>query len=718
MVPMRAMPTYVLVVALLGLTVAGVFAEPDQLAQRLPTARLERPVLVQKMELTPLLVTQQFQTILSRKGVTGPNADRAMESFRKLPVDLQADVVMVADPDLARMYNREAIAIARFDPRLLELVAASLFRINSFWPDQGAPGVWSYAFGNGFNNDCKVYFDGNQVESHYLSEAVEFFPNCMAFKVPLGASRAQEHDVYVRNTASAKNTETDKYMIVAPRGYRGYHGWKFSNFSRPTIDWKLYADYFGRLNVEYANGTHRPAAQAYYDSTYTSAGNGGNCYGMSVSSLRVRNHEFDHMFHASYFQNAPTMQTYQWWYDWIALTRETVQQQQGAWFTQEILDLHNNFWNNQDARDVFTRCEALLPNVIDRPVLVYWGPSGGGWWGHVVCPYKSETVGDSRRMIVYDNNNPYRENESGAVDPDVATVNWAANTFSRGSATKAELFSYEECTPADPHLPGSEYGGPGANAVVAVFSPNTRVQQITDEAGRRFFNPDGSLNEDPASRIPNSSIVPPLLQRLPQPQPRPAGPIAQIAQINRPANSPLVFVFEGTGGRSLTFDLAGQGAKLMHAFQNGNVFQLEAAGAGQVRLNSLLQGTSLQVLNAQALNPTALAFMRSTAPGDRVFRLNNIRNLGAGVLELLPDAQGAAVEVLGPPNLQFNLDLQGPVGQGMQEATFGNIALQAGAKANLAPLNWTALQTGGLRLQMLNLQNNAVLNQQTLQRIQ
>jgi len=60
----------------------------------------------------------------------------------------------------------------------------------------------------------------------------------------------------------------------------------------------------------------------------------------------------------------------------------------------------------------------------------------------------------------------------------------------------------------------------------------------------------------------------------------------------------------------------------------------------------------------------------------------------------------------------------GPVGQGMQGASFGNIALQAGAKANLAPLNWGALQTSNLRMQMLNLQNNAVINQQTIQRMQ
>ncbi|MGI5819402.1 MAG: hypothetical protein ACOX9R_15040 [Armatimonadota bacterium] len=53
----------------------------------------------------------------------------------------------------------------------------------------------------------------------------------------------------------------------------------------------------------------------------------------------------------------------------------------------------------------------------------------------------------------------------------------------------------------------------------------------------------------------------------------------------------------------------------------------------------------------------------------------------------------------------------------MQQTSFANIALQAGAKVNLAPLNWGALQTSELRMQMLNLQNNNVINQQNLQRI-
>ncbi len=712
---MRAVLTYTLAAVLLVTVAVGAFAAPQPTILR-PVA-FEDPLTARDLLFSPLQISQQFQLILKQKGITGQKADKASEQFRLLPVDLQSNLLLVLNENLAKKFDREALAISHIDPSLFERVRVTLFLISSFWPEQGAPGLWAYAFGRGFNSDCKVFFDGVEVDSYYLGESFEFFPNSMAFKVPVGASRAQEHDVYVRNMNSSANTATAKYEIVAPRGYRGYHGWKFSNFSRASIDWKLYADYFGRLNVEYADGTHRPAAQTWYDNAYTSAGAGGNCYGMSVSSLRIRNHEFDHMFHANYFQNAATAQPWVWWYDWIATTRETVQQQQGAWYTQEVLDLHNNFWNNQSSRDVFTRCESLLTNVVNRPVLVYWGAN----WGHVVCPYDTEVDGNTRRMIVYDNNNPYRENEGGSVDPDVATVNWSANTFSRGTATKAELFSYEECTPGNPHLPGAEYGGPGASTVVAVLSPNANVQQITDAAGRKFFNPDGSINQNPASRIPNSSFVPPLVQDMPRVIRRPvAGQVQplQLAEPQPPANAPLVFVFGQASGKTLTFNVAGQGAKQMQLFSQGRIFDINSNGIGEIRFSNLLQLPSLQILNAQAVGPTSMRFIRSTPQGDRAFELNNLRNLGAQQLELIPNAQGTAIEVRGPAALQFNMDVLGPAGRGMQQATFGNIALQAGAKANLSPLNWGALQTSGLRLQLLNLQNNAVLNQQTIQRMQ
>ena len=685
---------------------AGVLAAPT------PQVREIQMRPIQHVDLSLLNATrlsQEFEAALAGQNVAQDRRRQILEQYRQLPEDLQLSLLSAFDRNYAEASLRPDLYIARIDPELLGRVLVRLFRITSFWPSQGAPGAWSYAFGNGFNADCKVYFDGSQVESHYLDIDVEFFPRSMAFKVPTGATRDQDHQVLVRNMTSTTDTAAVAYEIVAPRGYRGYHGWKFSNFSRPSIDWKLYANYFGTLTVEYANGSHRPAAQQWYDDAYSIAGAGGNCYGMSVSSLRVRNHEFDHMFHAGFFTNAGTSQPWCWWYDWSDTTRETVQQQQGGWYTQEVLDTHGNLWNTQDARALFTRCESLVSQVINRPVLVVWGDG----WGHAVVPYDTEVDGNTRRMLVYDNNNPYRENETGAVDPNSATVNWSGNSFAFGSAPKGVLMSYDECTPANPHLPGAEYGGPGAQAAVVVVSPGTEVRQITDEQGKRFFNPDGSVNEDPNTRIPFAVRLFPLVQRppvlrLPQQTPE-LGNLAQMLQL-RP-NGPTLFVFSQPTGKTLSFDLAGDGAKRASFFSAGRILSVEATGAGQLQISGIGQLPAVQIPDPSALMPTSLRYIRSREGGDRMFDLTDLRGLGSQLLRMVPSGDGRELDIQAAPGALFDLNIQGPSGQGMHQASYADVPLEAGGGLLLSPINWGQLSTSELRLQLRNVQTNQPMRQ-------
>ncbi|MEA3400154.1 MAG: hypothetical protein U9R79_02805 [Armatimonadota bacterium] len=665
--------------------------------------------------LTPVTLSQEFEQALREQGVPGEKVEAAVTQFQQYPRELQQSMLLTVKGTYAEALDRPELSIARIDPDLLRRVHDFvLFRVSSFWPGQGYPGIWAYAMGNGFHGNCTVYFDGSPVQTHYWGPDLEFFPNSLCFKVPDNAAIPQMHDVYVRDTEAAKNTPTLQYEVIAPRGYRGYHGWKFPNFSRATIDWKLYAHYFGASNVEYADGTHRPAAQQWFDNAYTSAGAGGNCYGMSVSSLRLRNGEHDHMYHAIHFTSPATHQPWVWWYDWNDTTRETVQQQQGGWYTQEVLDTHNALINSQDARAVFTRCEQLCNQTANRPVLIVWGNG----WGHAVVPYDTQVDGNTRRILHYDNNDPYAQNETDGPDPSVATVNWSQNTFSYGGGPTGVAMSYEECTPPNPHLPGAEYGGPGADTVVVVASDETEVQQITDEGGRRFFNPNRSVNTDPNTRIPNSSIVYPLVQRPPvilrqQPRLRLQGPALQA-----PGEQTLIFVFGQAQNKSLTFDINSNGLGQLSYFEPGQIFALQSQGAGQVQFSGLLQLPAVQVANPQGLQVNLVRFIRSTAAGDRLFELRNMQNLGAQPLQLIPDAQGLEVQVIGAPGLQFDLNLQGPIGRGMQQGAFGGIGLQAGAAAVLRPTNWQRLGTSNLRLQLLNLQNNQVMQQQIIQRLQ
>ncbi|MFP4250043.1 MAG: hypothetical protein ACLFU7_10320 [Armatimonadota bacterium] len=702
------------VVAVAGLMlVTGLVA-----AQERPSVQVGRvqakPIQVMQLEkMGPLELSRQFEQALKRQDVSGERLAGALEKYRELPEDLQVQLLYVADERHAQAsWRNENYTITRLKPKVYaDLSRLRLFGLSYFWPDQGAPGAWSFAFGHGFNDNCTVYFDGSPIESNYLDMDVEFFPNSMAFKIPTNATRDQMHDVFVRETgAESRDSSTREYEIVAPRGYRGYHGWQFSNFGRGPnlIPWNLYSDYFGRLAVEYPNGTHRPAADQWYNDVWGRSGTGGNCFGMSVTSMRVRNSELDHMYYDSYFTAPATAQTWVWWYPWNATTRESVQQQQAAQYVQEVAARINELYNTTTAQDVFTRTQSLLTNPTNRPILCYWGPN----WGHAICPYSTDVAGDARRIMCYDNNNPYAENESGSVDPDIATVQWGANTFSRGGGTKAICLSFDEATPPDPHLPGAAIDGMAADTVTIAFAPGSRVNQITDENGRQALNADGSPNENPATRIPNSMVFREMVQA-----PRLQLPRVQRLQVAAAGDQGMLFIIGDSGGKTLTLDVPETAQTRITYFEPGEVFALNTRGVGQVQFESLLNTprARLQQLGAEA--SADVRFINSRANGDRLFELGDFENLSGPEVRLIPAPDGSSLDVIGPANLRFNLNISGPVGQGAQQARFANVALQQGAAARLAPDNWNAIGATSLRLQMVNMQNNQILRQETIQRI-
>lgn len=671
------------------------------------------PMVTQELRFTPLVRMQYLQNALQGLHVSKRKQDAITSQFRELPEDLQNSILAVMNGDYALATNQDGLHMVRLDTDRLRQLLERMYRISSIWPPEGSPGCWAYAHGGLFDSNCQVYFDGSPVTTHYLGWEVEFFPNTLAFLIPTGASRGADHQVYVHSNATGKNTPVFMYPIIAPRGYRGYWGWKFHNFGDPTIPWHLYRHYFGAAAVEYADGTHRPAAQAWYDNAYKGAGGGGNCFGMSVSSLRVRNSNYDHVYHAAWFTNPATHKSYLWDYDWCTESKETVQQMQGSWYTQEQLDAYTAADAAQDARGTYNRVASLVSDSVNRPVLVYWGNG----WGHAVVPYAVRVNGDRHEMLCYDNNNPYRKNETGDVDPSVATVFWSSNSFSCGGGTSATAVSYQEVTPANPHLPGAEYGGPGATTVVLVASASTKVNQITDENGRTLLNPDGSKNEDPNTGIPNASILYPLVQAQPLEGPtvlhgQVLSNMGQVLQPRIPNDSPTLYVFRQATGKSLLVNFAGQGEKQLSFFQPGAVLQVRANGAGQVQMANILGARfSGRMLNPAGLQLAEVQMIDSEAAGDRVFLLHNLTNLSNEPLEIIRIRRGQSLEVLGGPNLKFDLQVQGPVGRGMQTGTFRSLSLESGAKLQIAPEDWSKLRSTQLNVRFLNITNEQLLHQ-------
>ncbi len=675
---MRAMAAGLLILVV----VVGAEAAPAVL--RAPRRVIMKPAPTLRLQLSAVKRSQAFRQVLAQHKVKDDKQTECVQQFRGLPPDLQESLLTAMSPKWAEHLALPTATLPIVRARQLIRVGPILrlrLSITEFWPDEGCPGCWAYAFGLLLNDDCQIYFDGSPVETHYLGWGVEFFPNSLAFRVPAGASVGAEHDVYARNTATAKDSATKQYRIVAPRGYRGYWGWKFSNFSRDTIAWHLYRDFFGASAVENPDGSPKPAAEAWYNAHYKRVGRGGNCYGMSVSSLRGYNDNIT-TYHHGWFANPANHQNFVWRYPWCTQTRESVQEDQGGQLSLELATHINNYYNTQSHRDVWNRVQSnLLPT---RPVLGMWSGTGG----HAVVCYGTQVSGDDRQIRLYDNNNPYSETESGGHDPNVAHVAWGANTFSYGGYFKAVCLTYAECiTP--PHLPTEAVGGLGAETAIAVVGADTEVRQITDEAGHTFFNADGTVNENPATRIPFSMKFIPLT----------GGPV--------PPDAPQTFIFSEASGKSLTFNLQGAQAKVFRCFMPGSAFVAEGTGSGEVQVRNIVRDDrELSLPDPAAFQPTRLLIIKSLAIGDRVFELQNLRNLGAQSLQLIPAANGSSIIIICQQGGQFDMTLHGRRGQGMHQTTFGNIALQAGTKAILQPTQWGNLSAGDLDLQIRNRQTN------------
>ena len=90
------------------------------------------------------------------------------------------------------------------------------------------------------------------------------------------------------------------------------------------------------------------------------------------------------------------------------------------------------------------------------------------------------------------------------------------------------------------------------------------------------------------------------------------------------------------------------------------------------------------------------------------FDLTNFQNLGPAAVRLVPAGDGSSLEVRGPTGLGFDLGVQGPVGLGMQGAGFAGLQLATNSRAILIPQNWGNLLQSGLRLELRNLQTNAL----------
>ncbi len=648
-------------------------------------AQIQRGIIlrpkVQLQTASPLVLSKRFETLLKEHNVATTKQSTALNQFRSLPTSLQQDLLGTMDEKAATQLGIPNAMLPQY--KYVELLRIKpglviLRRISGFFPEEGSPGCWAYAFGMPWSDACQVVFDGTPVETHYLGFNIEFFPNSLAFTVPAGATTGADHDVKVIWEGTSNETPTVQYHIVAPRGYRGYWGWQFHNFGDPAIPWHLYRDFFGASAVEYPNGTHRPSAQAWYDSSYKGVGGGGNCYGMTVSSMRARQFNITTYHHAWFAAHA---EPYTWPYPWCTETKQTAQEDQGGQLSAEMSYYINHYYNHQSHQQAWQRCHDLVFTANDHANICFWSATGG----HSVVGYGTEVDGTKHYIRMYDNNAPYTETETGGPHKSLSYVDYANGSFTYPGKgyNKMICLSYSECLEG-PSLPAAASGVAGATAVCVVNGGT--VRQISDGQGHTFFNANGTENTNPATRIPDSMRFLPLT--------------GEVSAFNYPG----VFIFNQASGKDLTFNVEGGGAKSLSMFMAGDVMEVEFSGQGQIICNDILTNTrALEVPAPDALRPTSIRCIKVLA-NERVYRLLNLRNLGPTSLIMQPTVNGNALNVQSKGAVQFDLNAATFAAGQVQEGLFRNIGLATNQVGVLQPGNWNALGTTQLNLQIRNLQ--------------
>ncbi len=256
-----------------------------------------------------------------------------------------------------------------------------------------------------------------------------------------------------------------------------------------------------------------------------SALNSGQCFGFTVSSLRLQTGQRRLSDFPSWNGTDPNVPgaTRDVWHlrgpqmsngtNASTLLSHFVHMTHIQQFSAEFLGSWIAHWNISGNKDVFhAQVRAALSEGHAGIVTV-----NGGGCNHVVQVYNLEDHPDgSFDVWIYDPNVPFLPGEADGSRTRASRISVSASgnyVFNDGagencsgglSALRALPLS---AAPPNPHLPTIQ----GAiSAIGHLFGDAAQVTQVTDAAGKKLLARDGTANTDQGSRIPGSAVFVPL----------------------------------------------------------------------------------------------------------------------------------------------------------------------------------------------------------------
>jgi hypothetical protein len=289
--------------------------------------------------------------------------------------------------------------------------------------------------------------------------------------------------------------------------------------------------------------------------------------------------------------------------------------------------------------------------------------------------------GDNRYIHLYNNNNPYTENET--AQSEYATIYKPWNSFSYNGYNEMFVITFAEATPTLPLLPtgvGASTSGStgGADVTVVIADVGSEVKQITDENGRTFYA-GTQENQNEATRIPGSMRFIPMC----------AGP----RPVPLPADFPGIYIFTNSTGKSLKFDLARATSRGLAVFNSGKVMNM-TGGSGSLNVRNLLKPEqAIEIaeparMNVQDINVVAV----NQDNTERAFKLSNANSVQQNLsVQLAPGAAGLAISNGANADADLGLSIQHFSNMGTRTTPASRIKIPANQQGVVNP-DFTNLQ--------------------------
>jgi LGFP repeat len=529
--------------------------------------------------------------------------------------------------------------------------------------------------------------------------------------------------------------------------------WGFHNFDTASLSWDTFAQTFSDVQESEIHWEH-PFDWLFYTLVYEGLAAPGNCFGMAIESVYA---QVGRSLFAEPIVNYPAS----------AQVLQEINIKMGYQLGGDFIDWFLGQWVSGTVRDPVNTFSTSLAqfNRGDLPVISV-ASSEWGADGHCVRPYRwydGNYPGKPGMLVILVANPnspavPYTNDGGGNAVPDndpscMIVIDKARNTFTLQAAPGSTLFytggkgSGGMCFSipfsqfsSQPRTPFWEALALLVAGTLILFGGDAKTQQITDSAGRTFYDP--TLTQPPqtldhvrtdANRIPNMARLPkfgaaPTAHPTPaKPTPKKPAPVSAkavkaqaqvkaVGHVTTLPDVPEVYYLNGGDG-DLTHEAVAQGTGSWQ-------WHLRSPGLGVVVTAPCSPGKKDVVkVSGVARNDANVTITPAAdgAPKQATVSLSGGSRDGASTFSLsnlaLTPGKGVSVAMAGDgkgiqvhsPEAASSFDLAVQTGSAAPK-TFKSVALAAGKPASIA-LGTTA---GQIRLQTLDRPGGTVLSETVL----